>query len=53
MAMIGLDIGTTGCKAAVVDNQGYTLFQDYCEYDLEFPREGWVELDPEIVWKAE
>ena len=52
MATIGLDIGTTGCKATIVDRQGYTICQDYCEYDVTFPRDGWVELDPEIVWNA-
>lgn len=52
MATIGLDIGTTGCKATVVDSQGYTICQDYCEYNVSFPREGWAELNPEIVWNA-
>lgn len=52
MAYIGLDVGTTGCKATVVDEQGRGLYQEYCEYDLSHPREGWVELDPRVVWQG-
>src|SRR5690554_6440287 len=52
MATIGLDVGTTGCKASVLDNRGNIVSQDYCEHDLTFPREGWVELEPETVWES-
>jgi xylulokinase len=52
MATIGLDVGTTGCKASILDNRGNIVSQDYCEHDLIFPREGWVELEPEMVWES-
>jgi len=34
--VIGLDVGTTGTKAAVCDPQGRVLGKAYCEYDLHF-----------------
>lgn len=52
MATIGLDIGTTGCKATAVDEEGKTIYEEYCEYDLIFPREGYVEISPSIVWQS-
>ncbi|MDL2206968.1 hypothetical protein LJC33_08690 [Eubacteriales bacterium OttesenSCG-928-N13] len=50
MAYIGLDVGTTGCKATVVDQMGQMYTQEYAEYDLQFPAPGHVELDPRVVW---
>lgn len=52
MATIGLDIGTTGCKATAVDERGTTIFEKYVEYNLTLPRPGWVELDPQTVWNG-
>ena len=52
MATIGLDIGTTGCKATAIDERGATLYEKYCEYNLVFPQTGWVELDPQVVWNG-
>lgn len=49
---IGLDIGTSGCKAAVLDAGGrITASASRC-YSLIHPRLGWVELNPEVVWQA-
>ena len=52
MAILGLDIGTTGCKATVFSSGGAILSYAYEEYPIESPRAGWFELDPEKVWKA-
>ena len=41
--VIGLDVGTTGTKAAVCDPQGRVLGKAYCEYDLHFTKDGGVE----------
>ena len=41
--VIGLDVGTTGTKAAVCDPQGRVLGKAYCEYDLHFTGDGGVE----------
>ena len=52
MPYIGLDIGTTGCKATVVEKSGEIIESVYYEYDLRFPEPGWVELSPDDVWNA-
>ncbi|MDD5728495.1 MAG: FGGY family carbohydrate kinase [Victivallales bacterium] len=52
MAYMGIDIGTTGCKAAVFDAAGRLLGSSYREYPLIIPRPGWAELDPEKVISA-
>ena len=51
-ASMGLDIGTTGCKAIVFDLDGNILSSDYEEYPLHTPQPGWLELDPVQVWQS-
>jgi xylulokinase len=50
MSLLGIDIGTTGCKAAVFTIQGEMLALAYEEYDILRPQPGWAELDAEEVW---
>lgn len=52
MSLLGIDIGTTGCKSIVFRIDGTILGQSYREYPLLHPREGWMELDPRVVWQA-
>jgi xylulokinase len=52
MSLLGIDIGTTGCKAIVFRVDGTALGQSYREYPLIHPREGWMELDPRVVWDS-
>ena len=52
MTLLGVDIGTTGCKAATVSDRGVPLATAYREYPLMTPRPGWAELDPDVVWEA-
>ncbi len=52
MSYLGLDIGTTGCKAAVFDGQGNRQAAAYREYPLLAPQPGWAELDPKVVLNA-
>ncbi|HSR66599.1 MAG TPA: FGGY-family carbohydrate kinase [Acidobacteriota bacterium] len=52
MSLLGLDIGTSGCKAAAFDQQGKPLAYAYREYPLHSPAPGRAELDPEEVWQA-
>ena len=52
MTLLGVDIGTTGCKAAVVGLDGSVVATAYREYPLATPRPGWAELDPDGVWQA-
>lgn len=52
MTLLGVDIGTTGCKAVAVGSDGLPLARAYREYPLATPRPGWAELDPDAVWEA-
>ena len=52
MTLLGVDIGTTGCKVAAVSAEGVPLATAYREYPLLTPRPGWAELDPDVVWEA-
>ena len=46
MSLLGLDIGTTGCKAAAFSDDGTLLHSVYEEYPLRFPGPDRCELDP-------
>ncbi len=50
MNLIGLDIGTTGCKASLFAKDGCLLASASREYTVDLPRPGWAEQDPERVW---
>ena len=49
MSLLGLDVGTTGCKAAVFSTDGRLLALAYAKYDLCSPKAGWAELDVQAV----
>jgi xylulokinase len=52
MSVMGLDIGTTGCKGVVFAPDGKILSSAYEEYPLLFPRPGWAEIDSGVIWAA-
>lgn len=52
MAYIGIDVGTTGSKATVIERDGKIAASVYYEYDLRFPALGYVEMRPDDVWNA-
>lgn len=49
MSFLGLDIGTSGCKAVVFDDQGRCLASASHEYALRHRQPGWAELDSKAV----
>ena len=51
MSVMGLDIGTTGCKAVAFDANGAMLARAYREYPLVHPQPGWSELDVHALWQ--
>ena len=51
MSLIGLDIGTTGCKAILFAGDGRVLGQASREYSIQTPQPGWAEQDAELVWR--
>lgn len=50
--LVGIDIGTTGCKAGVYTRRGEQVAAAHREYSLSFPAADWVEWDPEGWWEA-
>lgn len=48
--LLGIDVGTTGCKTELVDVGGTSVARAYREYPLVFPKAGWIETDPENAW---
>ena len=49
---MGIDSGTSGIKAIVLDDTGKLLGVGYCECDLITPKPGWVEQNPLDWWHA-
>ena len=50
MSLLGIDVGTTGCKAVAFNHEGKILASAYREYTLHSPQPGWAELDGNQVW---
>jgi len=50
MSLMGIDVGTTGCKVLVISAEGRVLAQASREYDVIRPQPGWAELDSQAVW---
>lgn len=50
--VMGIDIGTSGCKTLVVDEAGAVAARALEEYPLSTPRPGWSEQDPLDWWRA-
>lgn len=51
MSYIGLDIGTSGCKASVVSKSGEVIAHAHAEYQLLFPEKGYVELEAASIFR--
>ena len=50
MSLLGIDIGTTGCKTALFSHQGEVLASTYTEYNAQSAQSGWAELDSHYIW---
>jgi len=50
MRLIGLDVGTTGCKAIVFTTCGEVIGEDFQEYDIDTAGDSFAEQDAEYVW---
>jgi glycerol kinase len=50
--VLAIDQGTTGSRAIVFDRQGRPVASAYEEFPQYFPRAGWVEHDPEEIWRS-
>lgn len=50
--ILGIDQGSTGSKVIVVDEKGDVIRSAYRKIESFFPREGWLEHDPEELWES-
>jgi xylulokinase len=49
---LGIDVGTSGCKAALFDHRGVKRGVGYVAYQLSRPQPNHVEQDPSEWWRA-
>jgi len=47
--IMGIDVGTTGSKAMVMDSQGNIIGSGYREYKLNEPKPNWVEVGAKFL----
>ena len=50
--LIGIDIGTSGCKIAVFNKAGEVLAAQSGTYPVYYPKPGWAEQNPEDWWNT-
>lgn len=48
---LAIDLGTTGCRSIVFDEELRTLAMSYREYELITLKEGWTEQDANLWWE--
>jgi len=53
MSFLGIDVGTGGTRALVMDAQGHVIASASAEHEnFASPRPGWAEQDPRDWWRA-
>lgn len=50
--VLALDLGTTGNRAIIFDKRLGIAARAYEEFSQIYPRPGWVEHDPEEIWRS-
>jgi xylulokinase len=50
--LMGIDVGTSGCKVLLIDEGGRVLRQAAAEYPLSTPQPLWSEQNPEDWWNG-
>ena len=50
--LLGIDLGTSSCKAAVFDIDGHVMASSTKTYPVYYPRQGWAEQNPEEWWNG-
>src|SRR5436305_8068674 len=52
MSVLAIDAGTSGVTVLVVTQDGTVAARGYEEFRQHYPRPGWVEHEPEDIWRA-
>jgi glycerol kinase len=50
--VVAIDQGTTGTTVLVLDKRGGVVARAYSEFTQHYPKPGWVEHDPEEIWRV-
>jgi glycerol kinase len=50
--VLAIDAGTTGVRTFAVGADGHPRASSYREFPQHFPRPGWVEHDPDDIWRV-
>ncbi len=50
--ILSIDQGTTSSRALLFDEKGHVTVTAQEEFKQYFPKDGWVEHDPEEIWKS-
>ncbi len=50
--VMAIDQGTTGTRIMIVNKQGEIVSKAYSEFPQIYPKPGWVEHDPEVIWNT-
>lgn len=50
--ILALDLGTTGNRAIIFDAETRIVAKAYREFRQIFPKPGWVEHDPDEIWRT-
>ncbi|NUP11473.1 MAG: glycerol kinase GlpK [Polyangiaceae bacterium] len=50
--LLAIDQGTTGTTVLVMDTEGRTLARHTEEFAQHYPQPGWVEHEPDEIWKS-
>ncbi|PQA87481.1 glycerol kinase GlpK [Hyphococcus luteus] len=50
--ILAIDQGTTSSRAIVFDSAGAIVAVSQAEFPQHYPQDGWVEHDPEDIWKT-
>ncbi|PID46866.1 MAG: glycerol kinase [Proteobacteria bacterium] len=50
--LLAIDQGTTSTRAMLFDDKGQPLFTAQTEFTQIFPKNGWVEHDPNEIWNT-
>lgn len=51
--ILALDQGTTSSRAILFNRKGKPVSSSQKEFEQIFPRSGWVEHDPEVIWATQ
>jgi len=50
--ILSIDQGTSGTTILLVNTQGKIIYKYYQAFHQSYPKTGWVEQDPEEIWRT-